>query len=731
MTAPAAPAAPAAPSAPAVQGAGLVHLRRGGVSLLLDARGPGQPAVLHWGAALPELGPAALLALAEACSPPVAHSALDVPVVLGLLPERSAGYRGRPGLSGSRVAGGGFSPRLLLTAVARDAQDGADGVVVTCADPDAGLEVRTELLLAEGGLLRARHTLRNTGADAYRLGELAVVLPLPGRATELLDLTGRHCRERSPQRHPLPRGAWVREARHGRTGHDATLALIAGVPGFTNRGSEVWSVHLGWSGDSVSWAERLPGGQGVLAAAELLGPGEVELAPGTSYATPWVYAAASARGLDGLGDAHHHWLRSRPTHPRTPRPVVLNTWEAVYFDHDLTRLTELADVAAETGVERFVLDDGWFLGRRHDSAGLGDWIVDPGVWPDGLAPLIDHVRARGMAFGLWVEPEMVNIDSEVVRAHPEWVLRAGDRLPLPWRHQQVLDLVHPDAYAHVLAALDALLRDHDIAYLKWDQNRDLTEMGHDGAPAVHAQTLAVYRLLDELRARHPDVEIESCSSGGARVDLGILERTDRVWASDTNDALERQMIQRWTGLLVPPELVGAHVGPPRSHTTGRTHDLSFRLATALFGHLGIEWDIAGATDEDRAALRGGVAAYKELRALLHTGAVVHADHHDPSAAVHGVVAVDGSAAVFAFVQLTTSVDETPGLARLPGLDPDRDYRVEPLAPAGAAAGFQRTGPSWLTDGGGIVLRGDVLDLVGLAMPILHPEQALLLRLTAV
>ena len=375
--------------------------------------------------------------------------------------------------------------------------------------------------------------------------------------------------------------------------------------------------------------------------------------------------------------------------------MVLNTWEAVYFDHRLERLTELAEVAARLGVERFVLDDGWFGSRRNDRAGLGDWHVAVDVWPEGLNPLISHVRKLGMEFGLWVEPEMVNPDSDLFRAHPDWVLSGSGRpgrLPEAWRNQQVLDLANPDCWAFIRDRLDALLADHDIAFLKWDHNRDLIEAGHGGRPGVHAQTLAVYRLLDELRRRHPGVEIESCASGGGRVDLGILARTDRVWASDTNDALERQHIQRWTQLLVPPELVGSHVGPPRSHTTGRTHDLGFRVATALFGHFGIEWDIASASEEEQQALAEAIAVYKRLRPLLHGGQVVRADHPNPAAYLHGVVAPDRAEALFAYVQLTASAFETPGLARLPGLDPDRAYRVTPLAVAGEPQTKQAVGP---------------------------------------
>ena len=601
-------------------------------------------------------------------------------------------------------------------------------VTIRASDRAAALELRSDLRLGPTGVLTMRHTLRNAGEDAYQLDELTCTLPLPAVATELLDLTGRWCRERIPQHHELPYGTWLREGRHGRTGHDATLLLVAGTPGFGFRAGEVWGIHLAWSGDHASWAERLPDGTAALGAAELLGPGEISLASGEEYATPWLYAVHSDRGLDGLSAALHAHLRARPNHPRRPRPVVLDTWEAVYFDHRLDRLTALADTAARLGVERFVLDDGWFGARRDDTRGLGDWQVSPDVWPDGLGPLIDHVRGLGMEFGLWVEPEMVNPDSDLFRAHPDWVLAVPGRLPPEWRGQQVLDLANPDAYASVRDALAALLDGYDIAYLKWDHNRDLVEAAHAGRPGVHAQTLATYALLDELRARFPALEIESCASGGGRVDLGILERTDRVWASDANDALERQSIQRWTGLLLPPELVGSHVGPPRAHTTGRTHDLSFRAATALFGHFGIEWDIAAATPEEQAGLAEAIALYRESRALLHSGEVVRADHPDPGAYVHGAVAPDRAAALFCFVQLAAPAAEIPGRARLPGLDPDRTYRVEPVPLAGGPAMLQAEPPGWYPDGA--TLTGRALAASGLQLPVLLPEQALVLRVSA-
>jgi alpha-galactosidase len=706
-----------------------VHLRAGGCSLVLDAGGPRLPAVLHWGADLGvERAGAAWPDLALARAPAVAKATLDEPVASSLVREHAAGWPGRPTLSGHR-SGSDWSPSFALAELD---QPGEDRVTVQGVDKVAGLRLRTELELSPAGLLRLRHTLRNDGEEPYTVDELSCALPIPAHATELLDLSGRWCRERHPQRHPLPLGSWVRESRRGRTGHDATIGLLAGTAGFGSRHGEVWAVHVGWSGNHRSYAERWPSGEGVLGGGELLLPGEVELAPGAGYATPWVYAAYSPRGLDGVAAAFHGHLRGRPGHPGPdrPRPVVLNTWEAVYFDHDLDRLKALADTAAELGVERFVLDDGWFRHRRDDTAGLGDWYVDESVWPGGLEPLIGHVRALGMQFGLWVEPEMVSPDSDLYRAYPRWVLQTGGRLPPAARNQQVLDLANPDAYDHIRSRLDALLSENDIAYLKWDHNRDLVDAGHQGRPGVHAQTLAVYRLLDDLRAAHPGVEIESCSSGGARVDLGILERTDRVWASDCNDALERQAIQRWTGLFLPPELIGTHIGPPRSHTTGRVHELSFRAATALFGHAGMEWDVTATSPEERAALASWIEFYKRHRRLLHTGEVVHADHPDPAAALHGVVAGDRSEALYAYVQLATSPFAVPAPARLPGLDPARSYLVEPVHPAGRPRTSQRMPPPWYA-AGGVTLPGAVLAAAGLAMPVLDPEQALLLRVRAV
>jgi alpha-galactosidase len=334
---------------------------------------------------------------------------------------------------------------------------------------------------------------------------------------------------------------------------------------------------------------------------------------------------------------------------------------------------------------------------------------------------------------------MVNEDSSLVRAHPDWVLGPRAGRPREWRHQQVLDLTNPEAAAHIEAQISALVSEYAIDFIKWDHNRDLmeavrTEGSLADRPAVHAQTVAFYALLDRLRAAHPALEIESCASGGARVDLGVLARTDRVWTSDCNDALERAQIQRWTSLLVPAEVMGTHVGPPTAHTTHRTLDLSFRLLMALQGHAGLEWDITQCDAQELAALAAWSDLYRELRGLLHTGDLVRADDPEPDGSgliVTGTVAPDRGEAAYTVAALQTGPMAVPGLVRLPGLDRARTYRVRVRAEVGVPQVVQHAAPAWWERAldGGLDLSGALLTDVGLPMPVLAPAQGLLLHLT--
>jgi alpha-galactosidase len=682
--------------------------------LILFPRAAALPAV--WAGPLPAAGlrpddAAALLAPARPCS---------------LLPEHGEGWFGRPGLSGHRLdtsaghpaAGRDWSPRFRPV---RSEHDGRRARA-EAADAAAGLRLATEIEAVPGGPVRARHTLTNTGRQPYIVDSLEVVFPLPGRIGEVLDFTGRQTAERIPQRHRIGDGLWLREGRRGHTGHDSATMVVAGIPGFTFGSGEAYGLHVAWSGNTVYRVERVPSGLGMadgnagpgdtpgaggeepagtgnerqngpgerllpgvttIGGGELLLPGEITLAEGESYATPWVYLAATRSGLDDLSAQFHGYLRSLAAHPGSPRPVNLNVWEAVYFRHDLGKLTALADIAAGIGVERFVLDDGWFRGRRTDRAGLGDWWVDEDVWPGGLHKLVEYVRAQGMQFGLWIEPEMVSPDSKRYRAHLDWILSAGQRRPPLQRHQLVLDLTRPEVTGYLLERISTLLGEYEISYVKWDCNRDIIDAGsatRSGAPAAHGQALAVYALLDELRRRHPGVEWESCAAGGGRVDLAMLERVQRVWTSDMTDALARQSIQRWTGQLVPPEYLGAHVSAPFSHQTGRYMPLSLRCATALFGHFGIEWDITQASQEELAELGQWIELYKRHRRLIHSGRVVRLETPDEGAWMYGVISAGQSAALMSYVQLDEPRNDQPVALRVPGLDPLRRYQVTDVTP---------------------------------------------------
>jgi alpha-galactosidase len=726
-----------------------IHLRSGGVSLVLACDGDRLPRVVHWGADLGEAAEEELAELDRARTTQPFGTPLDGGMVVSLLPEGSAGWPGVRGVEGHR---GGASPSVRFAVSAIDVGERttpwAGGVVVTAHDMAAGLDLRLEIELSESGVIRVRAALtaRSTvsfgdstspdDAGAYSVYDLAGVmptLPVPARARELLDFTGHQLRERSPQRLPFAHGTHERTGHRGRPGFDTAYLLCAGEAGFGARRGEVWGVHAAWSGNQRVLAERNYHGVSLLGAGEALEPGEVRLQPGETYTSPWTYATYGD-GLDAAAARIHAWLRARPQHPRAPRPVVVNTWEAVTFDHDQDRLFALAGAAAEVGAERFVLDDGWFGERRGDAAGLGDWVVSPDVYPQGLWPLVDRVRQLGMEFGLWVEPEMVNPDSDLAREHPEWILSAGIGRTLgSARNQQVLNLSDPGAYDHVLRQLDAVLSEYPITYLKWDHNRELGEgsLPPSGRAAAHTQTRALYRLMDALRDRHPGLEIETCASGGGRIDLEILERTARVWASDSTDAHERVDLQRWTNLLVPYEMLGAHVSSPVAPTSARALPLDFRCQVALFGHLGIEWDLTEASREDRARLAEWVAYYKERRALLHSGLVVHADVPDSAYRLHGVVDDRREEALYAWVCTASSTVWPPQPVPLPGLDPDRLYRVSvdgPSAPIEGIATRWGAPLEWLESGA--LLPGRMLTRAGIALPELFADRCVLFRVVA-
>ena len=730
-----------------------VHLRSAETSVVLEVTDGRMPTMVYWGVRLED---ADIPGVVETAVRPLPQATLDVEAPLGLVTELGDGFPGSPGLSGHRGGGEGYGPSFTGAVIERVTADSGDVYAANfdLADRLAALAIRIKVSLGadqqqadadqsakdvdRADVLRIDVSLTNVGDDDYVVDRLAPSVALPGWATELLTFTGRWTLELQSTRHDWQAGSWSSENWRGRTSHDRPPALFAGTSGFDETTGEVWGLQLGWSGNNRIVAERLSDGRRHIQLGELLYSGEVTLSPGQTLEAPSVYGAYSPAGIGAASRAFHQLVRSRPHHPGPdrPRPVILNTWEAVYFDHDVDTLKRLASLAAEVGVERFVLDDGWFTGRNDDSAALGDWVVDAAKYPNGLHPLIAHVRALGMEFGLWFEPEMVNPDSDLYRAHPEWALHDG-RYPLRLgRNQLVLDLVNPDAWKYILDRIDRLLSEHEISYIKWDMNRDLARPTlHPGAGAgARDQTLAFYALLDELRRLHPGVEFESCSSGGARADLEVLSRSERIWTSDSNDALDRQAIQRGFSMLFPPEVMGAHIGPPRSHTTGRQHNLAFRGASAILGHLGIEWNLLTTDDTDRAQLAALVALHKQHRQLLHGGQFYRLDSSDRAANTMGVVATDRSEALFVYARTGTAFESVHAPIRFSGLDPDRHYRLTSPELAGPPQDRGAKPPPWFSrsvgNGEPPVITGRALMQAGIQPPILDPESAVMLHLVA-
>ncbi len=675
----------------------------------------GVPTIIHWGAVLTATSQTDLEAIYAATKRPSAPGITDALNAISLVPSHGDGATMRPGIGGHRPGGRHWSPRFSFASCEVDDQQ----LTSVARDEVAQLELETSLVCSPSGTLHAITKLRNIGETRYLLTNLTVTLPIDASASQLITFSGRWAREAQVRRRDFVDGAWTAENRTGRTSHEHLPLVFATEQAADEWHGQVWGAHLAWSGNSVLLAEVLPDGRKYVQLGELLHAGELCLEPGETYTTPEVIGVWSNSGLNAASQALHRNVRSRSHHPTVirPRKVMLNTWEAVYFDHDPQRLIELADAAASVGVERFVLDDGWFGSRRSDKSGLGDWFVSPDVYPKGLAPLISHVRKLGMDFGIWVEPEMVNPDSELFRAHPEWVLTESGYEPVLARNQLVLNLAHPDAFAHIFKQLSALLSENEIAYVKWDMNRaHVHATGSDGAAGTHHQTEAVYRLIDQLRLAHPSVEIESCASGGGRIDHEILRRTERVWTSDCNDALERQIIQRGTSMLVPLEVMGAHIGPPTAHTTGRRQSLSFRGATAMFGHMGIEWNLLTLREDQQQQLRHIIDDYKKHRTLLHSGNFVRYEvAADMSAVAHGVISQDQREALLSYAQLRTSQGLVPATWKVHGLSGNVSYTVQYVSLGEA-------------ERESFVMTGEQLEKIGIQPPMLYPESAVLIYL---
>ncbi len=510
-----------------------------------------------------------------------------------------------------------------------------------------------------------------------------------GEGYRLSHLTGRWAGETQLYREPVQPGKTVLESRRGNTSHQANpwFALDGGPSGAADEEhGRVWFGAIGWSGNWKLVVEETPaqqvrvtGGFNDFDFGYLLKPGE-------SLETPAFYGGFTDQGFGESSRIMHAFERDQilPDHMAPhPRPVLYNSWEATTFNVNEAGQKELADKAAKIGVELFVMDDGWFGQRNDDHAGLGDWTVNPQKFPNGLKGLIDYVNGRGMKFGLWVEPEMVNPNSDLYRAHPDWAMHFDNRPRSEARNQLVLNMAREDVRDHIFSVLDKLVSENHIEFLKWDMNRHFGEPGWPEAPLNEQKELwvkytwNVYNIIDRLRAKHPGLEIESCSGGGGRVDLGILKRVDEVWTSDNTEAFDRLRIQEGFTYAYAPKVMMAWVTDV-PNLNGRSTPLQYRFLVAMQGSLGIGSNLNHWKDEDFALASRMVTYDKQIRGTVQQGNLYRLfSPREGEFTANEYVAADANQVVlFAFLHSQQYLRPAP-IVYFRGLEEGAVYRLKP------------------------------------------------------
>jgi alpha-galactosidase len=596
------------------------------------------------------------------------------------------------------------------------------GLTVRLKDIERELYVELRYVMdPETGILGRSAVVENRAKTPVRIEQLAAAaLTLPVETDYRLHyLTGRWAAEWTVQTRPVSPGSTVIESRRGDTGHQNNPWIAIDRDGHSDEETgPVWFGALAWSG---SW--RITVDQDTLGKARIVGgfnPFDFgyRLQPGQTLESPVFFAGYSCHGMGGASRLMHRFQREKilPGGDKAPlRPVLYNSWEATEFKVDAPGQIALAEKAATIGVERFVMDDGWFGARNNDKAGLGDWTVNRTKFPDGLKPLIDKVRSLGMEFGLWVEPEMVNPDSDLYRAHPDWAINFPTRPRTEGRNQLMLNLARKDVRDHLLKVLDELVSQNDIAFLKWDHNRNWSEPGWPEQPVEDQQKIYVefvrnlYWIIAELRRRHPKLEIETCAGGGGRVDLGILALTDQAWPSDNTDPYDRLTIQDGYSHAYAPATMMCWVTDSPNWVNKRTTSLEYRFLSSMQGGLGIGANLNHWKDEDFATAKKMVAEYKTIRKTVQRGDLYRLISPRDGSERSATLSVSGDrkqAVLFAFVHSTTKMDPLPRI-QLRGLDPKATYSLRAMAGAAdPATPAKASGAYWMEYGIDVALRGD-------------------------
>ncbi|KYD27830.1 alpha-galactosidase [Parageobacillus toebii] len=603
-------------------------------------------------------------------------------------------YKGKPKLEG-------------LPATYVENENEAETLEILLEDQLIGLHVTLLYTVYEKWNVITRSVrFDNNGSECIKLlRALSMNVDFPHADYEWLHLPGAWARERTVERRPLVSGTQSVESRRGASSHQHNPFIALLQKGANEDYGEVYGFSLVYSGNFLAQIEvdqfrtaRVSMGINPFDFTWLLEPGE-------SFQTPEVVMVYSDRGLNGMSQTYHQLYRTRlarGVYRDRERPILINNWEATYFDFNEEKILRLAKTAAELGIELFVLDDGWFGKRDNDRSSLGDWFVNKQKLPNGLEGLAKNINQMGMQFGLWMEPEMVSVDSELYRNHPDWCLHVPNRPRSEGRNQLVLDYSRKEVCDYIIQVVSDVLASAPISYVKWDMNRHMTEIGSAALPperqreTAHRYMLGLYRVMEEITSRFPYILFESCSGGGGRFDPGMLYYMPQTWTSDNTDAVSRLKIQYGTSLVYPISAMGAHVSAVPNHQVHRITSLEMRGHVAMSGNFGYELDLTKLSEEEKAIIRQQVAFYKDIRRLVQFGTFYRIlSPFEGNETAWMFVAEDKSEAFVAYFRVLAEANAPLSFLRLKGLDPNKDYEIT---------------------GSGEVYGGDELMYVGLNVP---------------
>jgi alpha-galactosidase len=708
------------------------HLRNERISLVLRVYEDGTLGHLHLGAPLPlgrsyrHLGPDPFEGYSNRVGEPIplaypttGTGDFRVPALVAATADGATALTLR--YRDHRIVAGKPSLEPLPATYVEDVTE-ADTLEITLADEPAGLEVDLRFtIFADRAVIARSATIRNVASAAADLRcAMSLAVDLPDADWVMIGLAGAWARERHVIERAIVPGRQSASSTRGASSaqHNPFVALRR--PATDEAHGEAYGFSLVYSGNFLAEVEVDSFDTTRVRLGIEPDTFDWRLDPGAAFTTPEAVVAYSAEGLGALSDALHGLFQerlARGTWRDRPRPVLLNNWEATYFDFDTDKLVRIAASGRELGIELFVLDDGWFGKRDADTTSLGDWIVDRRKLPDGLEGVARRITALGMDFGLWIEPEMVSADSDLFRAHPDWAIGSPGRPRTESRQQLVLDMARAEVVDHLTAVLSDVLSSAPIAYVKWDMNRNITEPWTPSLPAdrqgefFHRYILGVYELYRRLTTRFPDILFESCASGGARFDPGMLAFAPQAWTSDGSDAIERLRIQWGTSLAYPLSAIAAHVSAVPNHQVGRVTPLATRAAVAFFGVFGYELDPTVMTPAERAEIADQIALYVRYRDVLQFGRFVRLSspfEADRDEVAWMAVGVDRRRAVVGYYRILGEPDPGPVRLRLRGLDPDATYAVTPW-PAGGGANLVRE-PRGRQTGAELMSAGIALEL---------------------